>query len=71
MAGTSLRLIIYIALAVVLIADIAVPSKHIYFFWDRIPGFNAFYGFSSAVVLIIVAEALAYAGLRQGEDFYD
>ncbi len=70
MEGT-LRWILYGILALLFVADLVVPPEHRYFFWDRIPGFNAFYGFSAAVIIIIVVELLAGVGLRQDEDFYE
>ncbi len=70
MAGT-LKLVLYGVLALILVADVVIPPEHSYFYWDGIPGFNAFYGFSAAVIIIVVAEFLAEAGIKQDEDFYE
>jgi hypothetical protein len=41
------------------------------FIWDKIPGWSAFYGFVSCIVLIIVSKALAHAWLYKEEEYYD
>ena len=67
----KLRILFYIILAVVFISDFFVHRHHVEFIWDKIPGWSAFYGFLSCIVLIIVSKALAHAWLYKEEDYYD
>ncbi len=66
-----LRKLLYATLAVVLIADFFVPREHAEFLWDRIPGWSAFYGFISCVLLIVVSKFVGHAWLMKKEDYYD
>lgn len=66
----KLKKILYIALAVAAAADVLVPREHVVFFWDSIPGWSAFYGFISGILIVIVAKIIGF-GLRKKEDYYD
>lgn len=62
----------YVALAITVIADFFVHRAHPIYIWDRIPGWGAFYGFVSCVVIIIVSKFLGHqGGIMQSEDYYD
>ncbi len=59
-------------LVVVVVADFLVPREHGHFFWDRIPGWSAFFGFLSCAAIIFVSKFLGHqGGLMKREDFYD
>ncbi|MFH0729646.1 MAG: hypothetical protein V2B19_25305 [Pseudomonadota bacterium] len=62
----------YAALALVFVADFFVHREHAIYIWDKIPGWGAFYGFVSCVVIIIVSKFLGHqGGIMQSEDYYD
>lgn len=62
----------YVALAIVFVADFFVHRAHPIYIWDKIPGWGAFYGFVSCVVIIIVSKFLGHqGGIMQSEDYYD
>lgn len=63
--------IFYIILVVVLLADIPVHREHVSFVWDRMPGWSAFYGFISCVLIIAVFKFLGHVWLLKKEDYYD
>lgn len=68
----KLKIIFGIVLIAVVVADFLVHRHHPYFFWDEIPGFSAFYGFISGVVIIVIAKIIApFIGLVKKEDYYD
>lgn len=66
----KLKKILYVALVVIVATDILVPREHAVFFWDSIPGWSAFYGFISGIIIVVVAKILGF-GLRKKEDYYD
>lgn len=66
-----LKNLLYVILAVVLIADFFVPREHAEFLWDKIPGWSAFYGFISCVLLIVVSKFVGHVWLMKDEDYYD
>jgi hypothetical protein len=61
----------YIALVFLVLIDFFVGRHHVYFFWDKIPGFNAFYGFIACVAIIFGGKALGKLWLSKPEDYYD
>lgn len=81
------NLIGYIALVIVVVADIwvqlanymeakhathAAHAAHVTYIWDKIPGWGAFYGFVSCVVIILVSKFIGHqGGIMKKEDYYD
>lgn len=63
--------LLYITLAVIVIADFLVSREHAEFFWDKIPGWSALYGFISCVLLIVVSKFVGHVWLMKKEDYYD
>ena len=62
----------YVALALTVVADFFVHRHHVHYIWDRIPGWGAFYGFVSCVLIILVSKFLGHqCGIMQDEDYYD
>jgi hypothetical protein len=68
----QLKIIGCIALAVVVVADFFVDREHAIYIWDKTPGWGAFYGFISCVVIILVSKFLGHqGGIMKKEDYYD
>ena len=66
------RRLFYLVLVLVVVADFLVPREHAEYWWDRIPGWSAVYGFGSCVLLIFVSKFLGHrGGLMRREDYYD
>lgn len=63
--------VLYALLAIVFIADFLIERHHAEFFWDKIPGFSAAYGFASCAVIIIVSKFIGHAWLMKKENYYD
>lgn len=67
----TLKILLYITLIVVAVADFFVEREHVVFLWDEIPGWSAAYGFVSCILLIIVSKFLGHVWLYKKEDYYD
>lgn len=61
----------YVGLALAVVFDFFAPRHHVFFFWDKIPGFMAVYGFLSCIVIILVAKNLGHLLVLKREDYYD
>ena len=61
----------YLALAVVVISDFLVHREHAVYLWDRIPGWSAFYGLFSCIVLSLFSKFIGHHGIMKDEDYYD
>lgn len=62
---------VLVLMALLVIADILIPTGYGRFPWDTIGGFGALYGFLSCVLIIVVSKLLGYAFLYRSEDYYD
>jgi hypothetical protein len=70
-AGT-LKKIGYVLLFIVVVADFLVHRAHAIYIWDKTPGWGAFYGFISCIVIILVSKFLGHqGGIMKNEDYYD
>ena len=62
----------YVSLVAVFISDFFVHRDHAIYIWDKIPGWGAFYGFVSCVIIILVSKFIGHqGGIMKREDYYD
>lgn len=66
----KLKIFCYVFLALIALADMLIPSHHVYFWWDEIPGFNAVFGLLACVLIVFVSKFIGHLGIMQSEDFY-
>lgn len=66
----KLKIIFFIILVLVLGSDFLVHREHAVFIWDKIPGWSAFFGFASGVIVIFVVKFVGHLLLRK-EGYYD
>lgn len=68
----KLKKIGYLMLVATFLSDFFVHREHAIDFWDKIPGWGAFYGFVSCVVIILVSKFIGHqGGVMKREDYYD
>lgn len=67
----TLKKIFYATLGLLVGADLVIHREHVTFWWDAIPGFSAFYGLLSTILIIVVSKAIGHAWLMKREDYYD
>lgn len=67
----TLKRIVYVILALLVVIDFFLPRHHPHFFWDEIPGFSAVYGFISCILIIVISKALGRFWLARSEDYYN
>ena len=62
----------YVALVLVVAADFFVHRAHAVYIWDKLPGWGAFYGLISCILIILVSKFLGHqGGIMKSEDYYD
>lgn len=70
--SSKLKKMLYISLVVIVISDFFVHREHAHYIWDKIPGWGAFYGFVSCVLIILVSKFIGkQGGVMKKEDYYD
>lgn len=61
----------YIAIVVICILGFYFRVEHPHFIWQKIPVYDALFGFIGCLVLIVVAKTSAHYLLQKEEDYYD
>ncbi len=62
--------LLYITLAVIVLADFLVHREHAAFLWDEIPG--ALYGFIACTLIVFVSKFYGHKlKVMKKEDYYD
>lgn len=67
----KIKIVFYISLAVVFATDFLVERHHAETWWDKTPGWSAFYGFVSCVFLIFIVKFIGAIWLYKKEDYYN
>jgi len=67
----KIKIVFYISLVVVFAVDFLVERHHAETWWDKTPGWSAFYGFVSCVFLIFIVKFIGHIWLYKKEDYYD
>jgi hypothetical protein len=67
----KLRLSLYIGIVLVCLFGFIFPNRHPHFWWQKIPVFDAVFGFAGCIVIILFAKTLGHFWLTRNEDYYD
>lgn len=67
----TLKRVSYVVLALTVAIDFFISRHHHVFFWEDIPGFSAFYGFISCVLIVVISKALGHYWLERSEEYYN
>ena len=67
----TLRRILYAVIAITCVLGFAFPNKHPHFLWQKIPIYDAIFGFVGAIIIIFFSKWLGHKWLMKGEDYYD
>ena len=61
----------YAVLGLLVGVDFMIHREHAVFLWEAIPGFHAFYGLLSTILIIVLSKAIGRIWLMKREDYYD
>ena len=61
----------YIVLGLLVVIDFVIPRHQPHFFWDKIPGFSALYGFIACSMIVVVSKWVGKKWLMKPDDYYD
>lgn len=65
-----LKILSYICLAIIVAVDFFISREHVYFPWERVPGFYALFGLIACILIIVIAKTLGKKWLMKKEDYY-
>ena len=67
----KLRAILIVAIGITCILGFIFPYEHPHFWWQKIPVFDAVFGFLGCVIIVVVSKWLGHRWLMKREDYYD
>jgi len=45
--------------------------EHPHFWWEKIPAFDAIFGFAGCILIVVGSKALGHHWLEKDKDYYD
>ena len=69
--GKTLRYIFFISIGLSILIGLFFLPEHPHFWWEKIPAFDAIFGFLGCIVLLLGSKALGHHGIQKDEDYYD
>lgn len=67
-----LKILLLVSILIVCFLGFFVyPGHESHYFWERIPVFEALFGFIGCIVLIVFSKILGHYLLEKEEDYYD
>lgn len=66
-----LKYLFFISIGIFILMGFFFIPKHPHFFWEKIPGFDAVFGFIGCIVIVLGSKFLGHHGISKGEDYYD
>jgi hypothetical protein len=68
-----IRIVKYILITSIglsMLAGIFFRPEHPHFWWEKIPAFDAIFGFLGCIVIVLGSKALGHHGIQKDEDYY-
>lgn len=69
--GKILRYIFFVSCGVSILIGLFFRPEHPHFLWEKIPAFDAIFGFLGCIVILLGSKALGHHGIQKDEDYYD
>jgi len=69
--GKTLKYIFFISCGVSILIGLFFRPEHVHFWWEKIPVFDAIFGFFGCIVIVLGSKALGHRGIQKDEDYYD
>ncbi len=69
--GKRLKYLFFISCGVSMLIGVFIAHEHVHFWWEKIPVFDALFGFFGCIVIVLGSKALGHHGIQKDEDYYD
>ncbi|MDQ7838237.1 MAG: hypothetical protein RDU59_07075 [Thermodesulfobacteriota bacterium] len=67
----TFKYIFFGSIALSCLLGLVFTNPHPHFWWQKIPVFDAVFGFIGCIVIIVVSKALGHGWLQKKEGYYD
>lgn len=65
------KYILIIGIGVVMAMGLFFRPEHPHFWWEKIPIFDAVFGFLGCILIVLGSKALGHHGIQKDEDYYN
>ena len=69
--GKTLKFIFFISCGASMLIGLFIQHEHPHFWWEKIPFFDAIFGFLGCILIVIGSKALGHHWLQKDEDYYN
>ncbi len=67
----KLKYLFFICIGLSIVAGFFITHEHVHFWWEKIPAFDAIFGFLGCIIIVVVSKALGHSWIQKDEDYYD
>ena len=64
------KYILIISIGLSMLIGLFFRPEHPHFWWEKIPIFDAIFGFLGCIVIVLGSKALGHHGIQKDEDYY-
>jgi hypothetical membrane protein len=65
------KYVFIISIGLSMLVGIFFRPEHPHFWWEKIPVFDAIFGFLGCIVIVLGSKALGHHGIQKHEDYYN
>jgi hypothetical protein len=66
-----LKYVFLIGIGLSILLGLFFRPEHPHFWWEKIPFFDAIFGFFGCIVIVLGSKALGHHGIQKDEDYYN
>ena len=64
------KYVLIISIGLSMLIGLFFRPEHPHFFWEKIPIFDAVFGFFGCILIVLGSKALGHHGIQKDEDYY-
>jgi len=64
------KYVLIISIGLSMVIGLFFRPEHPHFWWEKIPVFDAIFGFLGCIVIVLGSKALGHHGIQKDEDYY-
>ena len=66
----TLKYLFFISIGLSILIGLFFRPEHPHFWWERIPAFDAIFGFLGCILIVVGSKALGHHWLQKDKDYY-
>ena len=66
----TLKFVFLVSIGLSILSGFFFRAEHPHFWWERIPAFDAIFGFLGCILIVVGSKALGHHWLQKDKDYY-